>query len=663
MQYGHLYERDETGKPRLCLYHSSRTQLHRPFLPHHHIECELALIGSGSGIYTVLNKSYRFEKGDLFLFRGDELHCITEISPNEPFDVMNLHFEPSFVWSRKGLNSPLLWRLFTDRSPLFENRIAPENPQNPPMLCMLLRKKLCGATLRSVRQIGLDRIVFLDFDATNEIGDKVKLSLCVEIMAKYSNMILIDGNGVIVDSLKRVDSTKSSVREILPGLKYELPPSQGKLNLLDCDIKQAVERIKSQENKTLSGAVLSQIEGISPIVARELSALVTNGDGIVSELDSVCFTLLKGQLEKLKENTALLSESEKQEKRLRDAARARKRKRRIKTLITWIIILAIIAGLVFYYFVIKQKQEEKMKALQNQHKMIESTVKESVYTQVIDLSGYVVANDTLQAKFRSTGAVTGVFVSEGERVKKDQLLATIDNTSQQLALKQIENNIEEAKLTGSTRQLEILQLQKKNATNNLSYTELTANFDGVVASVDVHENDYFEAGDSVITIIDRSKLKATVEIDEIDMQYVYEGQKAILTFDGLGGKEIEAYVSYIPMLGRYTTQGIGVVDVELTIENPPDKLLPGYTFEGTIEVDGEISMLLVPSAAVTNSRGGVTTVKLKQADGSTKTQEVRVKYLGEGMCQVISGLSAGDVVTYEQTSSNMLNMMMPGGRR
>lgn len=179
---------------------------------------------------------------------------------------------------------------------------APENPQNPPMLCMLLRKKLCGATLRSVRQIGLDRIVFLDFDATNEIGDKVKLSLCVEIMAKYSNMILIDGNGVIVDSLKRVDSTKSSVREILPGLKYELPPSQGKLNLLDCDIKQAVERIKSQENKTLSGAVLSQIEGVSPIVARELSALVTNGDGIVSELDSVCFTLLEGQLEKLKEN-------------------------------------------------------------------------------------------------------------------------------------------------------------------------------------------------------------------------------------------------------------------------------------------------------------------------------------------------------------------------
>lgn len=363
-----------------------------------------------------------------------------------------------------------------------------------------------------------------------------------------------------------------------------------------------------------------------------------------------------------KNTDSMMTESEKQEKRLRDAAKARKRKKRVKTLVTWLVIIAIIAALAFYYTVVKKQQEAKLESMQNQHKYIEATVKESVYTQVIDLSGYVEANDTLEAKFRSTGAVTGVFVSEGENVKKDQLLATIDNTSQTLALKQIENNIEEAKLTGSTRTLEVLELQKKNAENNLSYTELTANFDGVVASVDVHTNDYFEAGSSVITIIDRSKLKATVEIDEIDMQYVELGQKAMLSFDGLGGQEIEAYVSYIPMIGRYTSQGIGVVDVELVIDNPPEKLLPGYTFDGTIEVNGEISMLLVPSAAVKNNRGGVTTVEVKQPDGSTQSKEVRVKYLGEGMCQVISGLNAGDVVVYEQSSSNMVSMMMGGGR-
>lgn len=129
MKYGYLYERDEAGKVRLTLYHSTRTELHRPFMPHRHTECELALILSGSGLYTVQNKSYRFGAGDLFLFRGDELHCITEIDANAPFDVMNLHFEPSFVWSRDGLNSRSLWRLFVCRSPKFENKIDSDNPQ------------------------------------------------------------------------------------------------------------------------------------------------------------------------------------------------------------------------------------------------------------------------------------------------------------------------------------------------------------------------------------------------------------------------------------------------------------------------------------------------------------------------------------------------------
>ena len=149
-------------------------------------------------------------------------------------------------------------------------------------------------------------------------------------------------------------------------------------------------------------------------------------------------------------------------------------------------------------------------------------------------------------------------------------------------------------------------------------------------------------------LADKSKLKATVEIDEIDMQYVTIGQKAVLSFDSLPGVDVEAYVSYIPMIGRYTAQGIGVVDVELTIDNPPASLIPGFTFEGTIEVQGEVSMLILPSEAVQSERGGLTTVNLKKGDGSTEVVPVKVKYLGEGLCQIISGLSAGDVVTYEK---------------
>ena len=103
---------------------------------------------------------------------------------------------------------------------------APENPASPPMLCMLLRKKLCGSKIHDVRQPDLERIIFIDFDATNELGDQIRLTLACEIMGKYSNVIFIDGEGVIIDALKRVDPTMTTQRLVLPLMKYELPPSQ-----------------------------------------------------------------------------------------------------------------------------------------------------------------------------------------------------------------------------------------------------------------------------------------------------------------------------------------------------------------------------------------------------------------------------------------------------
>jgi len=154
---------------------------------------------------------------------------------------------------------------------------ATENPQNPPMLCMLFRKHLTGAQLSNIRQVGLDRILFLDFDATNEIGDKVRLSLCVEITGQHSNIILIDGNGKILDAVKRVDETKSSVREILPNCTYILPPRQDKINLLTESAEKAAARVKLQKNQQLSKAFMQSIEGISPIVSREL-AVIAAGD-------------------------------------------------------------------------------------------------------------------------------------------------------------------------------------------------------------------------------------------------------------------------------------------------------------------------------------------------------------------------------------------------
>ncbi|MDR1629460.1 MAG: NFACT family protein [Oscillospiraceae bacterium] len=148
---------------------------------------------------------------------------------------------------------------------------APDNPQNPPMLCMLFRKHLTGAILEDVTQMGLDRVLFLHFNATNEIGDRVKRVLAVEIMAQHSNIILLDENDVIIDSVKRVDHLHSSVREVLPGLAYALPPAQSKLDIRKSGNEEIITALKQQKGKSLSAALLALMQGMSPVLCRELA--------------------------------------------------------------------------------------------------------------------------------------------------------------------------------------------------------------------------------------------------------------------------------------------------------------------------------------------------------------------------------------------------------
>ncbi|MBR6005017.1 MAG: NFACT family protein, partial [Clostridia bacterium] len=187
-------------------------------------------------------------------------------------------------------------------------KYAPENPAQPPMLCMLLRKNLGGAAITSIRQQGLDRIMFVDFAGTNEIGDKTSFTLAVEIMAKHSNIILINENGIVTDSVKRIDMTQSSVRQILPGTIYQLPPPQNKLNLLETDAATVCGRVLSFGGKRLSGALLETVEGMSPLVAREIAFAVSPDDEQVENLTESVKNNLISRLENLKktleENTA-----------------------------------------------------------------------------------------------------------------------------------------------------------------------------------------------------------------------------------------------------------------------------------------------------------------------------------------------------------------------
>ena len=151
-------------------------------------------------------------------------------------------------------------------------QISRENPDKPPMICMLLRKHLSGARLLELVQPPMERVVDLRLEALDELGDRVERRLVLEAMGRHSNLILLDGEGRIMDCLRRVDSDMSARRQVLPGLFYRLPPAQEKLDPSSLD-RAALESAlaaapeESQADKWL----LDTFGGLSPLICRELA--------------------------------------------------------------------------------------------------------------------------------------------------------------------------------------------------------------------------------------------------------------------------------------------------------------------------------------------------------------------------------------------------------
>ncbi len=141
-----------------------------------------------------------------------------------------------------------------------------ENPAYAPNFCMLLRKHLASARLIEAVQPGLERVLILRFDCKNDFYEAVEKRLIIEIMGRASNLILTDGNGKIFDALRQVDLSSNSPRRILPGVTYELPPSQNKISILD-----DFDFPAPQEGDRADRFLTDRFEGFSPLLSREIS--------------------------------------------------------------------------------------------------------------------------------------------------------------------------------------------------------------------------------------------------------------------------------------------------------------------------------------------------------------------------------------------------------
>ncbi len=178
----------------------------------------------------------------------------------------------------KGGNKKLYISVATGTARVHFATDTPENPAQPPMFCMLLRKRLTGGRLAAIRQEGLERVLYFDFDCISELGDPVRLTLAVELTGRHSNVILIGPDGKVVDAIRRVDPAQSTVRPIVPGIVYEAPPPFiGRLDLCRHTPADMVEAVKAGRVAPLSAALLAVSQGLSPLVCREVACRATAG--------------------------------------------------------------------------------------------------------------------------------------------------------------------------------------------------------------------------------------------------------------------------------------------------------------------------------------------------------------------------------------------------
>lgn len=156
--------------------------------------------------------------------------------------------------------------------------IAKENPPQAPMFCMLLRKYFLGGRIASAEQLGFDRIAILTVACYDEMGFRTERKLVAEIMGKYANVIILDSDDVVRGALKIVDFAASSVRQVMPGLRYQIPAAADKLPPTEISREQFFAALAEfPRERSVEKFITSTYAGVATQIARELCYRATGG--------------------------------------------------------------------------------------------------------------------------------------------------------------------------------------------------------------------------------------------------------------------------------------------------------------------------------------------------------------------------------------------------
>ena len=197
-----------------------------------------------------------------------------------------------------GENQRLLISAGTGRARVHLTKESLPNPAEPPMFCMLLRKHLVGAKILSFIQPEYERVLRIELLSRDELGFEASKTLVIELIGRSSNLVLLDGEGRIIDCMRRMDYGGSAERCMLPGMIYRQPPSQAKPALLACSSEQRAAMIfNAERSKPADKWLLDNFSGLSPLVCRELSYRCGGNYGVLATmLDAFCETVAEGEL-------------------------------------------------------------------------------------------------------------------------------------------------------------------------------------------------------------------------------------------------------------------------------------------------------------------------------------------------------------------------------
>lgn len=235
-------------------------------------------------------------------FDGGFLHTVT----TELSEAIGCHIDKIYQPSRdilvlqirkKGFVKRLVLSASSGTARVHFTEQKYENPETPPMFCMLARKIFSSAKLTYVAQKGLERVIEFTFDTANEMGDRISPKIVCELISGSANIILVGDDGKIYDAVHRSDIEKSE-RIIMSGAIYRYPEPQNKINILDCETVYASEKILTLKNEMLSNAILKTLEGVSPLVCREIALSAYGEDLPVNDIQNS--KLLEAELNNLK---------------------------------------------------------------------------------------------------------------------------------------------------------------------------------------------------------------------------------------------------------------------------------------------------------------------------------------------------------------------------